>query len=371
MIAALAPEGPAGSVRPAGGVPEGVILRLQSLRFVAAALVLVGHTLMEMVQHNLDEGALAAAQGVPWGIGVDIFFVISGFIITTASIQRPSTPGAVGDFLLHRIVRVWPTYAFFTALMVAATLAVPSFLKHARLDPQHIVASLTFVPWPRPDDGRYYPLLGQGWTLNYEMFFYVSFAVVLFLPARFRVLALWVGGMALIAAGQLFALPQPLAFYAHPVIAEFLFGVALSVGYRRLPGSPMLGLGLITAAIVFLSLVPVDTEVPSRALFAGIPAAAIVAGVLLLGQRGERVLGGRLPVLLGNASYALYLSHTFVVNAVLWVMMRIFHPVPPMLFLAVAFVGASVVSIVAYRLVEQPALRLLKPRVRALRWRTD
>ncbi|MFZ2994728.1 acyltransferase family protein [Sphingobium sp.] len=346
-----------------------MIRRLQTLRFVAAAAVLVGHSLMELAQHNIGRNMLAALGSLPWGMGVDIFFVISGFIIAHASLELPSAPGVTSKFILNRFIRVWPPYAFFTALMLIAVLAVPSFLKHARLDVEHIAASFAFLPWPRPDDGRYYPLLGQGWTLNYEMFFYLSFALTLLLPPRWRAALLCCAGGILVAAGQMWHLPQPLAFYSHPVIAEFIYGVLLSLVFRRVSDQPLWGGGLIALALLYIALVPIDTEVPSRALFAGLPAAMIVGGVLLLGSVGERMMGGSLPVLLGNASYALYLCHTFVVNAVLWIMLRLFNPPPPALFMIVTFISATAASVIFYRLFEQPCLRLLKVRISTRRTR--
>jgi exopolysaccharide production protein ExoZ len=346
-----------------------VIRRLQALRFIAAALVLIGHTFMEAVQHAMPLGAAAKLSALPWGIGVDIFFVISGFIITTASIDKPPTLSAVIDFIVHRVIRIWPAYAFFTGLMLVAVLLVPSFLRHAVLDPAYTIASFLFVPWPRPGDGRPYPLLGQGWTLNYEMFFYVSFALVLFLPRRMRVAALCLGGAALIALGQTIDLPLPLSFYSRPVIAEFLFGVVLSVAYRRLAPPPIAGLALIVAAIAFLAAVPIDTEVESRPIWAGLPAVAIVAGVLFSGRPGERLLGQPLLVLLGDASYALYLCHTFAVNAVLFVLLKLWAGVPTAIFFAAAVAASVIGSVIAYWVVEQPFLRLLKPRYRALRAR--
>lgn len=344
-----------------------MIRRLQVLRFFAALLVLVGHTLMEALQHRLPLGALAGLTNMPWGVGVDIFFVISGFIIATASIDRPEGLGAAGDFMMHRVIRLWPIYVFFTVLMLIAVLVVPGFLRHARLDGAWIVASFLFFPWPRPDDGRLYPVLGQGWTLNYEMFFYLSFAAVLLMPRRRRVATLFLAGGLLVVLGQLFTLPSPLAFYSRPVILEFLFGIAISLLYRRVPAHPLAGVVLIGSALAYLVLVPVDTEIPWRPLYAGIPAGAIVAGMLLLGEPGERVFGSPLLVLLGNASYALYLCHTFAINGTLWLAERILPSLSLAGFLILAIVSSLAASVITYGLVEKPFLRLLKPRYAALR----
>jgi exopolysaccharide production protein ExoZ len=339
-----------------------MIKRLQSLRFVAAGLVLVGHVLMEMHQHDAGLRLPSFIDKAPWGVGVDIFFVISGFIISYASRGRASGAGSVGDFMVHRLIRLWPTYAIFTLLMLAAVLVVPSFLRHASIDAPYVLASLAFVPWPRPGSGGLYPLLGQGWTLNYEMFFYVSFAAVLMAPDRWRAPILAVGAILLVALAQVAPLPPVLEFYGQPIILEFIFGVMLGRLYPSIPHAPLWGGLCVIAAFAFLFGAQIDTQTTWRSLSAGVPAALIVGGVLLMGPWGERNLGRPSLVLLGNASYALYLSHPFVVNALLWLFMKAPGRPSMMLFGILATAFSIVGSIVAYKLIEQPAIKILKSR---------
>lgn len=342
-----------------------LIERLQALRFTAAALVLVGHVIMEALQHPVilanaqinpeTSPVLSALRLVPWGVGVDIFFVISGFIISYGSLDRPASTESFVDFLIRRIIRIWPTYAFFTVLMVVANLLFQAVIRNPSLDPVYIVASLFFIPWERPTDGRMFPLLGQGWTLNYEMFFYVCFALAILLPRRARIPALVGGGCLLIVAGLTLPLPSILAFYANPIIAEFLFGVLLGVAFRKWPAAPRTGAVMVAlGTLLAYGLFNVSSDLP-RIVEAGVPAALIVAGILFAGEHGERLLGRPSLVLLGNASYALYLSHPFVINAliVIWLKLGIGQPV---LFFLMAIVCSTVASVVVYLVLERRVL---------------
>lgn len=350
--------------------PSGEIGRLQALRFFAAGIVLVRHVFMEMDQHDLHVAGQDQWLDIPWGAGVDIFFVISGFIIFYGSGDKTAGGPSASDFFVRRLIRLWPTYALFSLLMLAAVLLAPSFLERSTLDGSFVAASFAFIPWPRPDDGAYYPLLGQGWTLNYEMFFYTCFALVLLAPPRFRVSALIAGGATLVVAGLLLPLPQPLAYYADPIILEFLFGVGIGVAYRRRAWvSPRAGLFAIAVGFTALYLMKTQDAIAiHRVVAAGIPAALIVGGVLVLGRTGERVLGGRRLVTLGNASYAFYLSHTFVVNVCLLAWLKL-HLGAPWVFFWFATLASVLASVVVYLLIEKPLLGAIQNRYFDLRMR--
>src|SRR6185295_2076908 len=164
--------------------------------------------------------------------GVDLFFVISGFIMVYASDELFARARAPSFFLTRRLARIVPLYWAATA---AALVCLVVFRYANALDQltwQTLVASLLFVPWPRPD-GMMLPVHMLGWTLNYEMFFYVVFAVALTLTRRNAVVAVTALFLVLVIAGRLFALPQPLAFWCDPVILEFCFGMMIALAYRE------------------------------------------------------------------------------------------------------------------------------------------
>jgi len=138
----------------------------QILRFIAAAAVLTKHSIVLFLPGS-------ALLTIPWSGGVDLFFVISGFIMAWLTRDWFGRPGASGQFLLRRAIRIIPPYWFFTSLMVATLLIAPDAPRHTRFAIGPAIASYAFFPWPRPSDGGVWPLLAQGWTLNYEAFFYV------------------------------------------------------------------------------------------------------------------------------------------------------------------------------------------------------
>src|SRR5262249_39672775 len=129
---------------------------LQALRAVAALSVVLYHI------DFIGRGAF----------GVDIFFVLSGFIIchvTAADRQH---------FLLKRLIRIVPLYWARTLVVCALALAAPRLLQTTSDSWMGLLKSLFFIPYEK-ESGRVYPVLFLGWTLNYEMFFYVVFSIAL------------------------------------------------------------------------------------------------------------------------------------------------------------------------------------------------
>ena len=274
--------------------------------------------------------------------GVDVFFVISGFIMAHVS-RRETTPGA---FLLARVTRVVPLYWVVT--LVAVVL-------HRVTDAGHILESLAF--WPHPDqEGRDWPVLLQGWTLCYEMFFYALFAAALLIVPSRRLPALTVVLLALAVAGAvLHPANAAVATYTSPLLLEFLAGLWLhriwDHGWLR-QAWPALGVGLAAFAT--------QTALPEpgtwRCLAWGVPAALVVAGALGLEE------AGRVPFLpwlrrLGDASYATYLTHTLVQDTAV----PLLRPLPLPVASPLAVFACMAVGWATYMLVEQPLSRWLRP----------
>lgn len=308
-----------------------MLIFVQILRAIAATMV-VWH-------HARHEAGLLAARGagetlspgtvLPWWAGVDLFFVISGLVIVLASRPLAGRPGGRGHFLAHRIARVAPLYWLTTLLYLALALAAPSLLGEAGAlarDPAFVAASFLFWPLARPD-GAVQPLYGLGWTLNYEMAFYALFALGLGFTLRGAVLWLCAVLIALVAAGTLVTLPVPVAFWADPIVLEFALGALLGlarVAGLRLPPVLRIGLALLGAIGFLLAARQLQdgAEVPgfARPLLVGLPALLLVAAAALGPSRdgaGIAALSAPMRVLarLGEASYALYLTHPFALRA--------------------------------------------------------
>lgn len=321
-------------------------------------MVLVGHVLAEAghyMEVSLGHSAL------PWTRGVDIFFVISGFIVTLSASRFAEQPVA---FLWRRFLRVAPLYYLFTTLMVVVVVAMPHGAKDTGFEPGQIMASYLFWPWERAD-GRIAPVLSLGWTLNYEMFFYVLFAFALLTRRSLSTLA------GLLFAWVILGLfwpkaPVAIGFWTNPLILEFLFGMALARMWQRGMVRPDIGLALLAMGGGLALMVALHgTDLP-RFVAAGLPAMLIVAGGTLFCPASSCVTWkGRI---LGDASFALYLSHRFVLRALTLILI----PVLPatlggaLIFAAIAVAAALVVSVFVHRLIELPLLATLDQPRRAV-----
>ena len=339
------------------------IHQLQSLRFFAAALVLFGHVLMEARQHGS-----AAAQGwwydLPWGGGVDIFFVISGFIILFVGERLPRGGFAAADFMVKRVIRIVPLYWLFTFMMAAVLVLMPSRVEEGPLTATALVKSLLYIPFAQPGSGAVRPILGQGWTLHYEMFFYILFAGAIAVTTR-RYLWTSVGLAALMLLGAVAPLPVPLAFVCTPFLMLFIVGMTLAHFHERLPAHGTgVTLLLFAAAIAWAGLFPhgADNDILFRMAQRGVPAIAMVYAILHWRTPPAWLTGGAVPVL-GDASYALYLSHPFVVNACLILFAKL-HLGIGLVFLVVASLTATSLSVGLFRFVEVPVLKLLTDQYR-------
>lgn len=332
---------------------------LQILRFVAAMLVAAMHITQAISIHVTGLG-----DHVYWGtgtVGVDIFFIISGFVMTVSTWnvprQGPRRLDNAWIFIKRRIQRIVPVYWFYTLLKAALIVAVPALAVKSAIAPSHLAASLFFVPVIAPW-GLIQPVLPVGWTLNFEMLFYVVFALGIAVGAprlRWSLLVF----LGVFAAARFFMDSVPLRFYAQSIIFEFIIGVAFAqLVMRRASGPAGAGALLLAAGVIFTFGLGWNPD--SDRLFPwGVGSAAIVLGTLWL----ERVVDGkrwaRPLAFLGDASYSIYLSHTFVVPACVMALKKLGMTDPLGVFVlsALAVMAAGAVS---YVWVEKPLIALAK-----------
>lgn len=328
---------------------------LQALRALAAFMVLVGHVLAE-AEHYF--ALPLPGDAIPWTRGVDIFFVISGFVITLSAAQLAGHPRA---FLWRRLVRVVPLYFLFTTLMVVVLIALPGAAKDTTLDPAQILSSYGFFPYERAD-GRIAPVLSLGWTLNYEVFFYTLAALCLALPRPFLALTALIIGIA--ALGHAIEWHSaPFAFWSDPIILEFLMGIALARLWQQGWHRPHPGAALATLCAGIALLIVLDPTPLPRFVAAGLPAAMIVASGTLLCPLCA--LPGQLW---GDASYALYLSHRFALRGATILLL----PLLPATMWGAAIYVVSIcalslaVGMLTHLWIERPMMRALTPKPHAV-----
>lgn len=325
---------------------------IQVLRFIAAASVLAKHTLEVFFPPTI------ALLRFPWNGGVDLFFVISGFIMAWLSREHFGQPDAAGRFLARRAIRIIPVYWFFTLLMVTLLAIAPQAARNTVLGLSELVTSLLFIPWPRPADGVIVPLLSQGWTLNYEAFFYLCFALALLLRnGRWLLVVAFLG---LVIVGALADPKSTLGwFYTRPIILEFTAGILLeSIQHRGLRLPPLAVAACLIAAIAayfaFYDL-PIGG---SRLTDRGLSAILVAAAFILAPEPANPGPIRRALSLGGDASYTIYLSHPFTINAIA-VLFSAFGLRMAALGASLAFALAIAFAALFYFLAEKPMTKAL------------
>jgi peptidoglycan/LPS O-acetylase OafA/YrhL len=223
-------------------------------------------------------------------------------------------------FLRHRAVRIVPLYWLLTSLKVAAVILLPAFVVRTSVDPAFVARSYLFLPVV-DGAGHFRPVIPVGWTLTYEFLFYLFFAAAL--AIRVNVLRVVVPGLGLVAALALARTDAwpPWTILFDTIVIEFVFGVAL--GKLTLKGyclPPAIAAGFVLAGFAAILTLPLGPE-NLRTLTWGLPAFAVVAGAVSL----EPIVAHALPrwsLALGDASYSIYLSHGFVLPALMLLMSR-------------------------------------------------
>jgi len=329
------------------------VVTIQYLRAIAASLVVFHHT--------MAPAALNVYYRRSFGeFGVDLFFVISGYIMWLTTVRGRRGPLA---FWVARLVRIVPLYWIFTSLFLAVALILPQTLSTTPgLDPIFILKSYLFVPAIHPYYGGVVPLYTLGWTLNFEMFFYLLFGACLLIgPPKLRLTVL-AGVLGLLAMSGAIIAPQGavLTTYTNSILLEFLAGVLLAAAAPRLMrwgsigGAILIALGVVWLIQVILSEAP-----PTRIVGYGVPATMIVAGALML-EPIARFAPNRVGLLLGDASYAIYLAHPFALRIWQLAAGALFPALGAWTSIAVYVIGGMVsaiaASVVCYLVIERPVL---------------
>jgi peptidoglycan/LPS O-acetylase OafA/YrhL len=263
------------------GMGSSKIQAIQSLRAVAVLMVVTRHS------------DFPSAWG---GAGVDLFFVISGFVMVYSSRALFGDLKSVPIFALRRLIRIAPLYW----IIILATLVIKG-----GSDISVIARSASFLPSPH---GLVVP---PGWTLILEMFFYLLFALALFFPRRQASMLICFLVVALVSTHW-----HPInnfhRVYSSPIMLEFCAGVIIGNIYleRATPLSNKTALMLIAAGVAIFcanSAIADFEQSQYRTAFWGLPATLVGAGVALGPNRRNRILE-----FLGEASYSIYLTHWLV-----------------------------------------------------------
>ena len=296
---------------------------IQYLRALAVVLVVILHI------HPYELRYLGHSLFGPFHLigssGVDLFFVISGFIMVFILKTREQSPL---PFLWKRIIRIYPLYWIYSLLTLSVFLLPSSFVNGTHWQEVDLLKSFLLLPQHK------LPLLHVGWTLVHEMYFYLAFALIVLVGMRYcgRLLAFW--GVTILL-GQALGWPlisgsALLELIFHPLTFEFLLGGFVALGVfscqkhcRKLPYRTFLTLGFLCffgfGTYYHLFEQSAVAQGWTRVLIYGLPSVLILRGAAdwTKWEGNEQDLSSTRKVLLaiGDASYSIYLSHFLVLSA--------------------------------------------------------
>jgi len=324
------------------------ISNLQLLRAFAALNVVFFHIIGTSKAYGFGVVSLSFLEG--WGgNGVDIFFVISGFIMVYIQNLKGRTPQ---EFAVDRIVRIVPVYWLLTILVIVSFFILPSSsLNSTSPGISELISSLLFIHQPMYEST---PILFVGWTLEYEMMFYMIFAASILIKKRIYSYILVLIALAV----------SHLYFEANPIVYEFFFGMLLGYFHLFYKARNDVGICALSLGVIGLTL-PLFSNVLSfvdnRVIYSGIPSLLIVFGAIYSKQFNNSVMA-----ILGNASYSIYLIQVFTIP-IFYKALTLINigeiDTDMLAFLCLAF--TSIAGVVCYWLFEKPVSFYFKKKFNA------
>ncbi|GAB2915379.1 acyltransferase [Paraburkholderia jirisanensis] len=320
---------------------------LTALRAIAATTVIFFH--------------LMSPTGTRFGeFGVDIFFVLSGFVIAMVIDGKQIS---AREFLMGRLTRIVPVYWLMTIALFVAVSVRPDLVNSTTASIPNLLKSLFFIPY-RKENGLIHPMLFVGWSLNYELLFYMISGAVLILFRRYRLAS--ISAVLLIVFAIASEMPFDEVWVEFLSLArslEFALGIAAWCIWKRDYRIPhqlaAVGVPTLYCGMAYVEWIGITDYALLRS---GIPCFLLLLCATSLEAWFANVGVMRVMIFLGNASYATYLSHSFVVEAarkLLPVYLHGFEPTSP-LGVAVVLVCALLVGALIYCFVDRPTQRLVR-----------
>jgi len=344
------------------------IVHLQTLRAIAASAVVATHALEYPVRRGtLGQEYEVLAWSLGW-IGVATFFVISGLIMIRSASDDFGSEQKARRFIHRRLIRVVPLYWLATLPFAAAAIA-----RGEEVTLSMIVRSLLFIPYAVPGQEATRPIVAQGWTLNFEILFYVLFTLALLFRRRMG-LAILIGFFPIVILVRSAIWPlvpysdptTPLAFWSDPITLLFVIGVLIGLAEMRRvtwhqvrhPIAWTLLVFAATLAIFILGGGSFPMPIWWQGLFALGAALSVILCTSAGGHRFPKM--GRVAEAAGDASYSTYLLHPLLlmVLAAAWDRLPL-SAQSPVLFVVVALPLCNLAGYASFRLVERPLTRSL------------
>lgn len=329
-----------------------MIKSIQYLRGLAALAVVLHHASGAILVHY----AVEQKDFYSWGAGgVDLFFIISGFIMMYITFDKEVS---VLDFLYKRVVRIYPIFYVYATIALIIFIISPDSINRSASAPTKILPSYLLIPYT-----EFVNLVQVAWTLVYEVHFYLLFAVSLLLINKYRyiftgfVLSI-VSVSSLIGYGSFY-----FKYMSDPIILEFMFGMVL---YFLISKKFIKDMWFLLSLLFFsLCTLMLNDGLPGRVLYYGIPAFLLMYSVLSLDINGclfksENKISNFL-VKLGDSSYSLYLSHSFVLGAGVIILnkLHLINNTTVQFMIVLLSIGAIIWGWISYQFIEKPIISFL------------
>ena len=305
---------------------------IQVLRFFAAFSVMMVH--------------LPVFEFGIWG--VDIFFVISGFIMMYVTENNEKF------FLLKRIFRIVPLYWILTLGVFALAIFVPDVLNNTTANIVHLIKSLFFIPFDKNGTGHF-PILFLGWTLNFEVIFYFLFSLSLVFFKENRMIACSIFIIIFLVFNKIFS-EKNFIFetYANDIFIEFIFGMILFTIWKKYKNkiSTNLSNHFICLAILLVSIFILNYYNFSRSVSYGLPSLILAVYFLFF---LNHLKFPKILVSLGDASYCIYLLHPYVIQFFYKILeINEYDIIIELVFTLIISVIVFIVSLLIYKFIEFP-----------------
>ena len=342
----------------------GKLHSLQALRGIAVLAVLLFHIIA--VEGKYSAGATLLAYEALWlQLGVDLFFVISGFVMVLVTRNRFQQPRELGRFLFHRIARIYPNYWIYFLLTLSVLLLQPHLVNSSH-GSSNIWLSFFLVP------NEQVQLVMVAWSLIFELWFYLVFSALLLCREKWlpTLLASWALGLILFnVSADLEAFSPLMKIVLHSYALEFILGSAAGLIFfsrhaHRIPLRPLCLLAVLAIIALpwFFSAQVSGPEGVLRMLLCGGSFALLLLALALLEQRQHWTPPATLSAI-GDMSYTVYLSHILVLGVIgkIW---QWYGPDPStlldnVLFVSLMFGAALSYGWLAYKTLEKPLVNLL------------
>jgi len=328
---------------------------IQGLRGLAAILVVIYHIYKYEIIIN-EEGFLSSF----WTIGrtgVDIFFVISGYIMVMISDPKKTGTRAATGFALRRIFRVYPLYWFFSFIILPIYLLQPQlFNRMGDSSDLNLWKSFLLIP-----QSNLAPLVGQGWTLIHEMYFYIVFSFLILFSQKLRnpLIFTWATVIAIFVWGVEAPKSPILDLALSPLTFEFLFGCGVALLHKN--DLTKFGWVILLSGLGIFCFSETSSHGVNRLYWMGIPSALIVWGAVSLELENQWQAPSWL-VKIGDTSYSLYLCHILVLSALLkvWKMFEFSNYLHTGFMCAAMFCASIITGFLIHRWVEKPLIQISK-----------